>query len=358
MEIYVLNKEFESVGIIDAFNSFIWTDRYDSYGDFELYLPMNIELFSFIQEDYYLWISTSEHCMIIEKITIDSNVEDGDFLTISGRSLESILDRRIVWGQKILSGGLQDCVETLLNECIISPTITDRKITNFRFEPSTDPSITALQLDVQYNGDNLYDVINTICTKSGIGFKMVLDDYNNIVFSLYKGVDRSYIQNENPYVVFSSEFDNLLNSNFFHSKAEFKNVAYVAGEGEGKSQKNTSVSIGSFAGIDRREIYVDASGISSDTEDGELTAEEYTSQLAEKGKEELSTHLCQTAFEGELEPNTMYVYGKDYNIGDIVQVADNYGNERTVYISEIVTSQDENGTLIYPTFKSLEEEGN
>lgn len=49
--------------------------------------------------------------MIVEKIQITSDTEDGNHVTVTGRSLESILDRRIVWGQKLLSGNLQNGIK-------------------------------------------------------------------------------------------------------------------------------------------------------------------------------------------------------------------------------------------------------
>ena len=51
-----------------------------------------------------------------------------------------------------------------------------------------------------------------------------------------------------------------------------------------------------------------------------------------------------------------YIYGEDFNIGDIVQVENEFGITGTVYISEIVFSQDVNGITITPTFTSTEDE--
>lgn len=84
----------------------------------------------------------------------------------------------------------------MLNECIISPSIADRKISNFVFVLSTDPKITRLKIDNQYTGDCLYDVIKGLCEENNIGFKIVLTDENKFAFSLYAGVDRSYEQTE------------------------------------------------------------------------------------------------------------------------------------------------------------------
>ena len=55
-------------------------------------------LLDYIKQDYYLQSKESEHVMIVEKIQITSDTEDGNHVTVTGRSLESILDRRIVWG--------------------------------------------------------------------------------------------------------------------------------------------------------------------------------------------------------------------------------------------------------------------
>lgn len=353
MDILVLDTNFESVTVVDTFKEAIWTDRYNAYGDFEIELSADTKLLEFLKEDYYLWLNESDHSMIIEDIDIDSDAEDGNHFIITGRSLESILERRIVWGQKILTGNLQTAVQTLLNESFISPSIADRKVDNFIFEASTDPKITNLTIDAQYFGEDLYSVIKGLCEENQIGFKIVLNDSNQFVFSLYAGTDRSYDQTENPYVVFSPNFENIINSNYYTSKANLKNVTLVAGEGEGSARKTATV--GSASGLDRRELFTDARDISSETEDGELSTSQYTSQLQTRGNENLAEHKAKTAFEGEVEATQLYTYGKDFFIGDIVQITNEYGHEGTVYISEVVTSQSNQGLSIYPTFKTIED---
>lgn len=355
MEIFVLNTNFESVAIVDTFESMIWTDRYNAYGDFELYLPMDSDMLEYLKEDYYLWIKESDHCMIIEDISITSDVENGNYLTITGRSLESLLERRIVWGQKVLTGNLQDAIETLLNESIISPSITERKIDNFIFQESTDTKITGLTIDAQFTGDNLYSVVKSLCEENNIGFRILLNDTNQFVFSLYSGVDRSYAQTENPYVVFSPNFENIINSNYYSSKANLKNVTLVAGEGEGTSRK-TAI-IGSESGINRRELFTDARDISSDTESGTLTDAEYTAKLEARGSKKLTEYTAKTAFEGKVEANQLFKYGEDFFIGDIVQIANEYGHEGAAYISELIISQNKEEISIYPTFEMIKEKG-
>ena len=116
MDVTILNTNLDAVSIVDTYESFIWTDRYYAYGDFELYEAMREGLLDYIKQDYYLQSKESEHVMIVEKIQITSDTEDGNHVTVTGRSLESILDRRIVWGQKLLSGNLQNGIFRLLSD--------------------------------------------------------------------------------------------------------------------------------------------------------------------------------------------------------------------------------------------------
>lgn len=355
MDILVCNSDFRPLTIIDAYESLIWTDRYDKWGDFELYMAISGMFPDYIKQDYYLISTESDHVMIVEKISINTDPEDGTHTTITGRSLESILDRRIIWGRKSIEGSLQDGIKTLLRENIISPSDSSRRISNFIFEASTDPAITGLTIDAQYTGDNLYDIITKICAERGIGFKITLNDSNQFVFKLYSGVDRSYNQTKHPYVVFSPNFDNLLNSNYVESKSALKNITLVAGEGEGPDRKFETVGNTSVTGLNRRELFTDARDISSDLGDGRvLSASEYSAKLTQRGNEKLAENAEVSSFEGEAETTTMFRYGEHFFMGDIVQVANEHGHETSARVVELVQSTDVEGTTTYPTFKSIE----
>lgn len=373
MEATLLNKKFEAISIIDTYKSFIWTDRCDEAGDFEIEIPISMFNLHELKKEYYLWNEHSEHLMIIESFEVNSDDEEGPSFIVSGRSLESLLNRRVIWKQnsenkliktKFVANdagekyNLQDAIETLLIENIIDPDIEVRKIDNFIFKRSTDERITSLTLDAEYLGEDLYETISTLCKENEICFKVTLNDENQFVFELYVGTDRSYEQTENDYVIFSPEFDNVANTNYLDSNQGWKNVALVAGEemGDGKENVRDIYVHGFASGLDRREVFVDANDVSTDDDGGVLEAERYYAILKKRGIDALIENVYVQAFEGEVEPNKMYVYGEDYFIGDIVQIADDYGNEGRAYISELVLSCDTSGTYMYPTFKTIEKE--
>ena len=355
MNLLILDTAFNPVGIIDAFKSMIWVDRYQEAGDFELYVPASAKMINLLRIDYYIWFNDSDHTMIIEDLELSSDVEQGNFIIVTGRSLESILDRRIVWKQTNLKGNFQDAIEKLLNDNIINPEVSNRKIENFIFNKTDDEHICNLKIDTQYTGDNIYDVITTICEENNIGFKIVLSDDNEFIFSFYKGLNRSYDQLTNPYVAFSPQLENIINSNFYTSKANLKTVTLVSGEGEGASRKTTVVGGGS--GLDRRELFSDARDISSDTETGTLSDTEYLTLLKSRGLKNLTEYTTKEAFEGEVNTTNLFKYGVDFFIGDVVQIANEYGNEGVAYISEIIYSINNDGITVYPTFKVISKEG-
>ena len=354
MDLMILDTNRNPLCLLDVYNSFIWTDRYFKYGDFELHASMSEDLLQYLKQDYYITNANSNHVMIIEKLLINSDIENGNTITASGRSLESLLERRIIWNRTTLSGNLQNGIKKLLNENIISPSDSNRKIDNFIFEESTDSTITGLTIDGQYTGDNLYEVIASICQENGIGFEITFNDSKQFVFKLYSGVDRSYGQSVNPYVVFSPNFENMVESNYMESKMALKNVTLIGGEGEGNARKYTSV--GTATGLDRRELFTDARDVQAEDDEGNAISEaEYLKQLEQRGREKLAENIAVVAFEGQADVVSMFVYGSDFFMGDIVQIADEYGHETKSRMVELVSSESEEGVSTYPTFASVDD---
>lgn len=404
MEATILNKDFESVAILDHYKSFIWTDRYNEAGDFEVHIPIGDGIPEYIQNGYYIWNAESEHLMIMETFRIESDIEEGVYLVVSGRSLESILDRRIVWNRTLIQGpvnsngyrdfpNLQEGIKRLLDENAIEA-VGARKIPKLIFEESTDPRITALtfgaQIEVteddgaggvlyytvgaQYHGDNLYDVIVKLCQEKYIGFKITLNESNEFIFKLYAGVDHSYGTDEKPqidndYVVFSKDFDNLLNTSYLTSTQKWKNVTLIGGEkekdenGVEKSQVLVEWSDNdAYAGLDRREIFTDATSKSmeKENENGDIVimeVDEYKAILKRAGIDTLMENEKQEIFDGEADVTSMFQYGadKDFYMGDIIQFATEYGVEGRAYISEYIMSNESKGKNYYPTLVIIKE---
>lgn len=355
MDLLILNKNFENDYPLDVYESVIWTDRYYEYGDFEIYTVATKEIIDRLKSDYYLWNSESEHLMIIDESKIETDAESGNHLIVKGKSLESLLLRRIVWNQTVLNGSLETEIEKLLNLNVINPSDPNRKIPNFVFKKSGDSYIESIKIEAQYTGDVIYDVISDICKVFSIGFKIILDQDNNFVFSFYSGTDRSYDQIKNPYTIFSPNFENIINSGYRESKTNYSNITLVAGEGEDVNRRTRVVGDLTASGIERRELYTDARDISSTDGESTLSEEQYNNLLEQRGQENLQNHKITKEFDGEVETSQLYRYKEDFFMGDIVVIENEYGLLAGARILEYIYSEDQNGTKSYPTFEVLNE---
>ena len=365
MDIYVLNKSYQTVGVIDVFESLVWVERYYGYGDFELYTEVDINLLNLLQEDYYLKIPSSDKTMIIEGIELKTNVETGNKLVVTGRSLESLIDRRIVWEQTQINTNIQQAVLTLVNDSMINPGGVTwppwRKVNNMTWINNTDTLVTTPNVKGQYLQTNVYEAVIGLCKEVSVGFRIVL---NNGTFEVgvYAGADRSYAQSTNPYVVFSPDFDNLLNSDYIHSKRYFKTLALILGHITDDGQffratKGISVPVNwsTLTGIDHRELGVDAThipryltGTSTPISDSV-----FTEQIREVGAEELRRNSFVDQFDGQTETTNSYKYRTDYFLGDIVQIANEYRLTARSRITEVTISENLSGSYIYPTFEKI-----
>lgn len=346
MEFYILDSDRQLIAVVDYFISAIWTPRYDDVGDFELQLPPSIEVFKTMKEGNYVTRLDDDMVGVIERVVLVTDEESGNYILVSGRDAKSLLDRRIVWQQTTLSGTIENCLRRLVLENVTNPTDPSRAIPNFGFTGMRGFTWT---MSMQVTGDNLLEVITKICKTYGYGFSVKLM-YDTFVFDVYKGVDRSLSQDTTPHVEFSPDFDNVITSEYTKDESLFKNVALIAGEGEGTDRK-TAVT-GSASGLNRRELYVDARDIS--TNDGAIDDETYAALLKERGDEKLSEWVRTTEFSGQIEPSTNYTYKVDYFLGDIVQITNEYGISATCRITEVIECEDETGYSITPTFEEFE----
>lgn len=397
MDVYILNKNFERIGIIDSYESLIWTERYIDCGDFELYINYDIDLFKSMTDGYYAYIETSSTLMVIENISTEQPTQDDSKkIVISGRCLKSLLYRRIIWGKKTFSENeyyeLEAIVSSIINDAIISPikTITkrvgtdqyefdkvsanERKIPNFSFVTKniTNKKIKAMELE----NENLGETIMSLCTSKRVGIKIDAifnSSFDFLRFECYlqDGIDRSYLQDTNSFVVFSPGFDNLSNVKFVQQSQDYKNVGIAMGkEGDAAGEVSRLIYVAGEAnstGIDRREVYIDCGGVSDRKtvwnpqthtyEGGEAVAnDKYMEYISEEANKQMKAYKYVNELEGEIIHDVMYKYGEDYSLGDIVQVDGGDGRTFRSRITEYIQCVDSNGFQSYPTFAIESEE--
>lgn len=332
MDFYVYDTDLNAVGIIDNYTSVIWTLRYNDTGDFEIYIKSSPEILDVCKNGRYIVRKSDNTVMIIKSITQGESVENGDYITITGVSIESIISQRIIWNMTILEGRAEECIYMLINENCINPTDSARIIPNLKLSP-----IKHLTAEIELTdliGSNILDAVKQICDVAGYGFRIT---FSNGVFNfeIYDGNDHSKNQTTNPYIIFDGEC--LSEINYQNDSTNYRNVARIGGGGEGINRVFTDY--GTAAGIDRFETFVD----SDETE---------IKILKSAGRDALQQFKNVKTLDGEL--SNYHAYGVGYSLGDIVQIENAGGVSATARVIEIIQSIDDSGVYTIPTFSEWE----
>lgn len=272
MNLFVLDKNLDRIGIIENYKSLIWANRCREVGDCELYIPATHEAFDLLKMGCYL-IRSDEQIdpaspefpgipMIcqIKQIELDTDVDNGDFLIVRGYDAKRILDQRIVWGTMLPDRNAEQFILFMVNNSIGLGASSDRRLVNsdgvsiFR-NGSTQGFTEALTEQVSYK--NVGEKVREYCARFGWGYRVYLHFFENVMhlaFGLYRGKDKT------REVVFAEEYENLSKSAYSVSDLNIGNVALVAGEGEGSARERQTS--GSASSYDRYELFVDARDVS------------------------------------------------------------------------------------------------
>lgn len=337
LEIFVYkvnNTAFELLGTINKYSSLVWPDSFAGYENFELWAPINDENNELLKEGNIIWIGLDNAC-VIEHINPQKNEDGIKKYYIKGRSLEKLLEDRIVWGTYIKSGKISEILYDIVDKCCINPVDSKRKI------PFLENSIVTPfgeEVTIQKTGGAVYDFILSLVEDTNIGFKI---DFNprlkKLFFKVIEGKDRTTtnLEGNNP-IELSTDFDDILSSDYSYNGQNYKNIAFIQGEeNEGEPRVSTSVGKISLSGFDRKEFYIDARDLQSEVYEGEIVKripkEEYLEMLMNRAIEKLSQRSYEENFSVIIRQKGILQYelDKDYNLGDLITIVDKEIGVRT-----------------------------
>ena len=372
---YILDPDFELYDVVRNYQSMIWTDKYYEAGDFELYIPAD----EYAMKNYVNMSKTNHYyiikdikdgeddylkdIMIISNIESVTDVEGGKHLVITGRSAKHLLSQRIVWGKTNLSGELEQQLRKVVEDNAINPGKQERVIP--RLILGTESGIKDI-INVQTSGKQLDKLVSEVCKSYNCGWDIKFNiRTKKLEFTVYKGVDRSYSQTgsldtRNPYVVFSTKFDNLLSTKYIVNTENYKNLAYVEAlyteynkekdENEFKdySQEVRPEKVDKAArGFDRYELYVDGSSINAEYA---ANLNVYGYLLQQKGKTELKKYDNTTEISGKVIPNITFKVYEDYFLGDLVTIQNEYDQKFDARVTSITFTETVEKRQTIPSF--------
>lgn len=343
MELYIFDREVDFKGILEGYTSLIWRRRYSKHGDFELHCALTFENLELLKKGNVIWKNDDEEAGYIQYRNLNINNDGDEVLVVQGKFLTGYLNRRFIWGTENLNSTSELAIRTLINNNATNPSDTDRKLSLMALSEVKGYTQTT---NMQTSYANLLDKVEEIANTSELGIRTILDLTNKkIVFDIYEGLDRTSGNGVNAPAIFSREFENVLNQEYTESDNNFRNLALIAGEGEGTARVLETVGAGTD--LDRYEVFIDA----RDLQKEEMTDLEYKAKLIERGNTKLAEYKDIQAFDSKINLNSNLEYKVDFNLGDKVTcVSKAWGMTIDTRITEIEEVYESSGKQVNVVF--------
>ena len=286
----------------DRIVSYEYTKRFSKVGEFVMVLPFDLDFLKALQINGTITIDG-------DWLWVQNVAFDGRQITVGGKDCKGFLDTRIVLpistsakgaeGYDVISGPTRTCIRHYIEKHCIDPADENRKLP---LEGLRNDSYMA-------RFEYVSEVVTALCDNANIGYDItgILSDSGFRVTTI-EGVDRSFAQSENPRVIFSAQWGNIVSQSFEHGVENLYNVIYgTDGDGYTKAvYRDDSIS----TGVSRKECNVDVSVAIED---------EYFNKYALNSvQDNIETHSYEVA------PSVASGYGTEYDLGDIVTVKDDF----------------------------------
>ena len=348
MNIYVMDPTTLSrLAVLNTYTARQWDRYWAESGEFKIWAPVTEENDEFLVEENLLWPDDQLLVGVIETIHKYTDEETGlPLMEVSGRFVESsYLSRRIIWGNSLITDTPANVIHRIVKGNSIAATDTDRRFGGAVWSTMTIASSVPSHSNITYCNSygNLWEEVKKLSLKYGLNVEFRY--YNNgSLITIFGVISGGY--NRTGSVNLSTDLGFLTDSSYLWDNT----VSIIPSTATQRA---------------RRELYVDARDLQKDSASTEepMSDEEYEQVLTERGEKKLLDYPLYESYECSLQltGEEGYVFGTDYNLGDIVVLTDNVLKVQVqARVKEHHISEDKEGrvdTLVFglalPTITSL-----
>lgn len=383
----ILTPDLDLLGEIDNYESLMFTRSFHSIGDLELIVNRYKKYADALQKGNIILVGGQLHKVYVIKhreIELDSKGKVTENWLIKALELKVITGQRITLPPSTTAydnkqGNAETVMKHYVDKNIINPVDSKRKIAQLLLDANQNRGIS---VSWQSRFKNLAEELASISLNSGLGWNVHLDiQQKKWVFDVVEGRDLTAGQTILPPVIFSPAFDNIQSISFVDSDLNYKNTAYVAGQGEGTDRR--VIELGQSAGLSRHELFVDARDVAEETEGenpqprpeqdilkdltnrGERNLKELDSELFLEAEimtpiqraEYERSHTFVSPYQVNEQVKTKqrfyssFMYEQDFDLGDLVTVQNkDWGVTVNTRITEIKEIYESTGFSLEATF--------
>jgi len=363
-DIYVFDIAREPLGLLEHIDSIQWLENYQSAGEVKIVARPTGKNLVMLADGHRLFKTTGDTAARVCE-TETNRTKEGPRITARAQITSILLSDRVVMATENITDAEQGMYTAYEN---------NRRGLPVEIAPVDGYGRAAV---MERTWGDVLGLWETVAGASGLGFKVLFDPETGIETSkVYCGIDRS-IHGSNDYIgYFGTDIGNVENPEIVSGSSNYKNVAVVAGGGDGADRYVRVVSLGPVTGENRRELFVDARDlqrtyqVATDTgtvdENGNpiidyetktYTNQEYDDLLDGRGFAKLAEHMQNLSIKCNILQNEIR-YGVDYFLGDRMPVRlVEFGITVSAVVSSALHIQEKSGETIKITlsdFKIME----
>lgn len=361
---YIYNAARERIGVLQHDNAVQWLENYQSPGEVKIDAQATADNLAMLIDGNRIYNTDTDTVARICHVDI-VQTESEELITAHADITSELLSDRVLMATENAT-----VAETAMYS-IYSKNRRDLPIASGKAEGYTE------RAEMELTWGSVLDAEKKLADVSGLGFMVLFNPETGAeTFKVYKGINRSKDLFPGYVGYFGTDVGNIQNVAASSGTTDFKNVAVVAGAGEGKLREVRIVSLGNVSGENRRELYVDARDLQREyqiaTPTGAVdekgnpiynyetkiyTAAEYNALLDARGLEKLAECLKTFSITCDIVQNNI-LYGVDYFLGDRMPVKlPEYGIYASARISSVTMVYEKEGVKIVALLSEFELEG-
>lgn len=368
-----LNK-LRSIKLLSNFE-ITWTDSFYEPGKFNLTMPADDDIVPYLQDFCLLSKPASnsigsnyEDVMIVEKVIMTEDENEGRVLSLTGHKADAIFGYRTL--VRIRQQGNEynffpfrcadynppqalHIVQAMFTLLFKESEYQARNISWLHI--SSNITGTYDEIPQVFNGENFLDVVNDWrqSYKFGIKARIVQARYALhdpvdpeewlLTFLIYEPTDRT--AGEDP-VILSAYNGDIYQTEYNYDSTNVISSVLAVGEKEDPPEEFDVIE-DAESSVYRSEVFSDLTSISDEdlTEDVETLVEEQARAQFRGPRYKIS--LKET-------PNSHFHVNEDYFLGDTIVIRDAFGNYGKVRCTQVTENYDRDGHTLIPTFDEWE----
>lgn len=355
--------DLQSGQFVDGYKSIQWTERYRDAGEVIIEGALSSGLDRLLPIGTLVSHIHSYEVMIIESHNVVEHADEDPTIRISGRSLETALENRVVGLNLARStNDLGDYTLAAANSWAQAVTLINQHITTAGGANAADilgslSAFTSLTTggtseERKFGRVPLYPTLLSILAVDNCGIRTIRKNvagFNSTTattFMIHKGTDRSGA------IVYSSKAGDIESAEYLWSQKSYMNAAIVV------SRYLQQLCLPSQTAWNRRFMIVNANDLDShlDVVPTGATRTNLLNAMTTRGWQAIRNQTRVDLVRADLSELSRYKFRKDFHVGDIVSLDVSFGPIAKRRIVEYTEILDENEFREYPTFELPEPE--